>query len=269
MDNANSPEYLNKIKNTVIENLSRTRFRPSMQMTDVPRENDEEVEAELDDADEDDNKDERYTTRRWDKRIDKDGEFSDSEDEDENERNGIPKQIPGGLRRMNIMDYQNPDAVADDDSRMGSPTSASLNGDASTSANGEVHEKLLGTKGSLSPAADSDDPDFERRSDVSLASKDSHDFQGGDVEMKDDAGPAHDTEQQLSVASGHQRTPPSLLNDEYTVTWPDIQAAVPPDVDMREGDGPDDPSIAKAQGISERTEADTNAEAAAEFAKFL
>jgi len=40
-------------------------------------------------------------------------------------------------------------------------------------------------------------------------------------------------------------------------------------VDMREGDGPDDPSIAKAQGISERTEADTNAEAAAEFAKFL
>lgn len=31
MDNANSPEYLEKIKNQVIENLRRTSFAPSVQ----------------------------------------------------------------------------------------------------------------------------------------------------------------------------------------------------------------------------------------------
>lgn len=267
MDNANSPEYLNKIKNTVIENLSRTKFAPSVQMTDVPRDNDEEVEAELDDMDEDDNKDDRYTTRRWDKRIEKEGELSDSEDEDENERNGIPRQSPAGLRRMNIMDYQNRNAVPDDDSHMGSPTSGSLNGDASTSANGDVHEKLLGTKASLSPAADLDDPDSERRSDVSLISQDS---QSGDLEMKDDAGVNHDILEQVSWEADHQITRPDSPNDQSAiVTAPNLQVAAPPDVNMREEDEPDDPSIAKAQGVLERTEADTNAEAAAEFAKRL
>jgi histone deacetylase 1/2 len=117
MDNANSPEYLEKIKNQVIENLKRTTFAPSVQMTDVPRDPegmDDEADAILDDMDEDENKDTRYTRRRWDKYTEKEGELSESEDEAENERHGVRRQ-PGRRGRRNIMDYQNPHAVSDDE----------------------------------------------------------------------------------------------------------------------------------------------------------
>lgn len=116
MDNANSPEYLAKIRQSVIENLSRTKFAPSVQMQDIPPDlegMDDEADAELDDMDEDENKDVRHTQRRWDKSIENDGELSESEDEDENERNGIMRSL--GPRRRNMMDYQNPNAVDDED----------------------------------------------------------------------------------------------------------------------------------------------------------
>lgn len=113
MDNANSPEYLEKIKVQVIENLKRTTFAPSVQMTDVPRDPDEDPDNILDDLDEDEHKDQRYTSRRWDKYVEKDGDLSESEDEDENENNGVRRQ-PGVRKRRNIMDYQNADAVMED-----------------------------------------------------------------------------------------------------------------------------------------------------------
>lgn len=113
MDNANSPEYLEKIKVQVIENLKRTAFAPSVQMTDVPRDPDEDPDNILDDLDEDEHKDQRYTSRRWDKYVEKDGELSESEDEDENENNGVRRQ-PGVRKRRNMMDYQNADAVMED-----------------------------------------------------------------------------------------------------------------------------------------------------------
>lgn len=113
MDNANSPEYLEKIKVQVIENLKRTTFAPSVQMTDVPRDPDEDPDNILDDLDEDEHKDQRYTSRRWDKYVEKDGELSESEDEDENDNNGVRPQ-PGERKRRNIMDYQNPDTVMED-----------------------------------------------------------------------------------------------------------------------------------------------------------
>lgn len=113
MDNANSPEYLEKIKAQVIENLKRTTFAPSVQMTNVPRDPDEDPDNILDDLDEDEHKDQRYTSRRWDKYVEKDGELSESEDEDENENNGVRRQ-PGVRKRRNIMDYQNADAVMED-----------------------------------------------------------------------------------------------------------------------------------------------------------
>lgn len=119
MDNANSPEYLEKIKNQVIENMKRTTFAPSVQMTDVPRDPegmDDEADAILDDLDEDENKDKRFTAHRWDKYVEKDGELSESEDEEENSRNGVRRQ--NGKRRMNIMDYRNPLAAPDDEDSM-------------------------------------------------------------------------------------------------------------------------------------------------------
>lgn len=114
MDNANSQEYLEKIKVQVIENLKRTTFAPSVQMTDVPRDPDDADDHLLDDLDDDEHKDQRYTKRRWDKYVEKDGELSESEDEDENDRNGVRRQ-PGTRKRRNMMDYQNSNAVMDDE----------------------------------------------------------------------------------------------------------------------------------------------------------
>ncbi|KAL1652091.1 histone deacetylase [Diplodia intermedia] len=136
MDNANSPEYLDKIRIQVIENIKRTAFAPSVQMTDVPRSPlmagmDDEAEDEMNDLDEDENPDSRFTQHRWDKRVEKDGEFSESEDEGENEKQGVRKQ-PGRKRRMNIMDYQNANAVDGDDTPR--PSSANGAGASNTSA---------------------------------------------------------------------------------------------------------------------------------------
>jgi histone deacetylase 1/2 len=108
MDNANSREYLEKIRVQVIENLKRTTFAPSVQMQDVPRDSlamNDEDEAAMDDLDEDENPDRRRTQRRFDKYIEKDGELSESEDEEMNEANGVRKQ-PSTRKRRNRMDFR-------------------------------------------------------------------------------------------------------------------------------------------------------------------
>jgi histone deacetylase 1/2 len=108
MDNANSREYLEKIRIQVIENLKRTTFAPSVQMQDVPRDSlamNDEDEAAMDDLDEDENADRRHTQRRFDKYVEKDGELSESEDEEMNEANGVRKQ-PGTRKRRNRMDFR-------------------------------------------------------------------------------------------------------------------------------------------------------------------
>lgn len=109
MDNANSREYLEKIRSQVIENLKRTTFAPSVQMTDVPRDSmaiNDDDEAEMDDLDEDQNPDKRNTQHRFDKYVEKAGELSESEDEEMNEANGVRKQ-PGSRKRRNRLDYRN------------------------------------------------------------------------------------------------------------------------------------------------------------------
>ncbi|KAL5361908.1 hypothetical protein BJX96DRAFT_94651 [Aspergillus floccosus] len=112
MDNANTKEYLDKIRAQVVENLKRTAFAPSVQMTDVPRDPlvegmDDEADAIMDDLDEDENKDKRYTKRRFDQYVEKPGELSDSEDEEESAANGVRK--PAGLRRRNQANFRNLD----------------------------------------------------------------------------------------------------------------------------------------------------------------
>ncbi|KAI9699239.1 MAG: histone deacetylase [Bogoriella megaspora] len=149
MDNANSPEYLEKIKQQVVENLRRTAFAPSVQMQDVPRhdltgEDDiDDQEGALDDLDEDENKDQRMTQRQWDRQRQADGELYDEDDDDRaaEQYAGVRRQRNG--RRPNMMDYQNPNAAPDyvpDSgvaSGVGTPDPAtSQNGDAVASSNG-------------------------------------------------------------------------------------------------------------------------------------
>jgi len=116
MENANSKEYLEKIKIQVIENLKKTAHVPSVQLTDVPRTTMgmgdlSDYEDELDDLDEDMNADERVTMRMLDQRVARDDELDDSDNEEENANGARPQ---GSNRRRNIMDYQNPNSVADD-----------------------------------------------------------------------------------------------------------------------------------------------------------
>jgi histone deacetylase 1/2 len=113
MDNANTKEYLAKVCNKVIENLKHTTFAPSVQMTDIPRNPildgmDDEADDFMDDLDEDENKDERFAQRRFDKYMEKAGEFSDSEDEEGELANGIRRQS-GTVRRRNQLNYRNVD----------------------------------------------------------------------------------------------------------------------------------------------------------------
>ncbi|KAJ5774320.1 hypothetical protein N7457_009216 [Penicillium paradoxum] len=136
MDNANTREYLDKIRNQVVENLKRTAFAPSVQMTDVPRNPmldgmDDEADDVMDDLDEDENKDKRFTQRRFDQRTEKDGELSESEDEDENAAHGIRRQ-PGAVRRRNQVNYRNLEPDSGLDSGMATPQ------DASSAADGEM-----------------------------------------------------------------------------------------------------------------------------------
>lgn len=113
MDNANTKDYLEKIRTQVVENLKRTSFAPSVQMTDVPRGPlvegmDDEADAILDDLDEDENKDKRMTSRRFDQYVEKPGELSDSEDEEESAAVGVRRQ-PNALKRRNEINYKHLD----------------------------------------------------------------------------------------------------------------------------------------------------------------
>lgn len=153
MDNANTNDYLEKIKVQVIENLKKTAFAPSVQMQDVPRDPldprmTEEEEAELDDLDADENKDVRHTKRRWDQHVTRDDELDESEDEDEAARHGVRPQN-GAMKRRNIMDYQNDNATSDTEmSGVVTPleTVDPATTAAATEANAEVNAEVMKNK---------------------------------------------------------------------------------------------------------------------------
>jgi histone deacetylase 1/2 len=152
MENANSRDYLDKIKNQVIANLRKTAHAPSVQSTEIPRttllggiDEDEDI---LDDADEDMNKDVRHTERSWDKHVTRDDEFDESDDEEQNRANGVHSQ-PGPSKRRNIMDYQNPNTAASDiemDSGVATPEAREEAVPAVIEANAEVNAKVMEAK---------------------------------------------------------------------------------------------------------------------------
>ncbi len=275
MDNANSPDYLDKITSQVIENLKRTAFAPSVQMTDVPRDPegmDDEADAILDDLDEDENKDVRYTKHRWDKYVEKDGELSDSEDEDENEANGVRKQ-PGRPKRRNLMDYSNPAAVPDfDDSAMGTPDLVASGDDIDdpTAINAEVSAEVLDAKKSASGSP------VGEGSSSNVASPDESPVPGpvdedGDIDM--DAGPTESAAGPVIAEPptvGGQVTPPdSPPNTSIAAPPPPTQAVAAPAPtadEMDEGDTLKDLAVAKEEGREEREDDDITAEKRTEVA---
>lgn len=271
MDNANSQDYLEKIKIQVIENLKRTQFAPSVQMTDVPRDPDEDQDNILDDLDEDEHKDQRYTKRRWDKYVEKDGELSESEDEDENESNGI-RQQPGQRKRRNMMDFQNADAVMDDEDVMSGAASAQRsrsreqeelgvpNSGHEAEDNGSAHS----SNAHLEESGGSSDGATPDVSPHALAANGDDE----DVEMADDSLVIPPANTQPSTDGPQEATPPD--------SPPTISAAPAVSTNamnqlgndaMDEGDTLDDPEVAQEQGREERETEDVNAEKSTELAE--
>lgn len=78
MPNMNTPEYLRKVRETVLSHLKELQHAPSVQMQQVPVDHfsDEDVEE-----DEDKFKDERITQRERDQRVVRANEYEDSDDE--------------------------------------------------------------------------------------------------------------------------------------------------------------------------------------------
>ena len=273
MDNANSDEYLQKIKVQVIENLKRITFAPSVQMTDVPRDPegmDDEADALLDDLDEDENPDQRNTKRRWDKYVEKEGELSESEDEDENDRNGVRRQ-PNARKRRNIMDYQNPNAVPDDEE---SPRCGrSRNGDRtdeSHAVNDQVHEN---GNGNVSPRSSIANPDESGASDEASPegsiAPDGCNVEEDDVDMADDADvPGTATTIAQASADGPQEaTPPD--SPPAIAAAPVVPAQVVDQVSndaMDQDDTVEEPETTKEEGRKERELDDINAEESTEVA---
>lgn len=140
MENANSSDYLTKIKNTVIDNIRRTG-KPSVEaFTNIPggsllRGMESEDEDEEDDLDADENPDKRLTQRQRDAMIVAENEFDDqSEDEEYKASLGV-RQQPGQARRRGIMSYQNADAVEDDEGGSTLGAVRGLNGESARSTN--------------------------------------------------------------------------------------------------------------------------------------
>lgn len=211
MDNANTKDYLDKIRSQVVENLKRTAFAPSVQMTDVPRNPlvdgmDDEADDIMDDLDEDENKDKRFTQRRFDQYVEKAGELSESEDEEENAANGVRRQ-PGAIRRRNQTNYRNLDDSGLD-SGMATPQEASSVGD------GELESTLDAKMADIprtepetsTAAAGSNDQDIpadadkmavedeEKGPSTSASQQPSPPPHDEDTTMEDAAAPAPDTE---------------------------------------------------------------------------
>lgn len=270
MDNANSPEYLEKIKTQVFENLRRTTHVPSVQMTDVPRspinnmtgETLDEEEERLDDeeADLEESKDKRSTQRQLDARIARDDEFEDSDGEEEDFT--VHRKAQMLPRRVGIMDHVNPHAPPED-SGANTPMddARSPNGDAEDTdeqmqidgandvkdANAAVGEAMLAAKAEKSPAP-------ERKEE--LASNQSEAGAEADDEMPD-------APENNAAAGNGQATPP---DSPPATEAPGATGTAPPvstagDVSMTEEE-----ARAKDEGTMERNLEDAQGEANTETA---
>ncbi|KIK98511.1 hypothetical protein PAXRUDRAFT_801234 [Paxillus rubicundulus Ve08.2h10] len=85
-EDMNTPEYLDRVKNIVMDNLRRLGGPPGVQMSDVPK---TPIDDAMDDMNQDENlvlPDTRRHRRLLDSRVQADGELSDSDDEGEGGR---------------------------------------------------------------------------------------------------------------------------------------------------------------------------------------
>lgn len=113
MDNLNSREYLETLRNKIIDNLRSLPSAPSVQMQETPRNSLNPAEVEISD-DEDSDLDERISqrlrdshTQRWGDELSDDGDSDAEQDWEQDTGSRTPYTSagnPGGKRRPGIMD---------------------------------------------------------------------------------------------------------------------------------------------------------------------
>ena len=260
MDNANSKEYLEKIKIQVIENLKKTAHAPSVQLTDVPRTSLmggdlSDYEDEMDDLDEDLNADERVTMRMLDQRIERDDELDDSDNEEEG-MNGARSH--SASKRRNIMDYQNPNSVADDievDSKVETPELGNGVDEEvvpSTEPKTEVDDVVMEENEQVATVADAGEDEPSTAPAPSPTPAVDND---GDVDMEQ---AAPEPPVQVPTPTSEVHSPPLAAAAATPPSAPPTTEAPPPS---------EDPVEAKQEGEEERQEADVAAEASTEVAQ--
>lgn len=195
MENANSYEYLEKIKIAVIENLKRTAPVPSVQMQDVPRQGlgmSDEEEAELDDMDADENKDVRMTQRQWEKSTARqEDQFYESDDEEMATANGVYKT--NGKKRPSILDHPNPHADIEMDSGLMTPVK---NGDGAAADKNDAADDTMVDETTIEPN-EVDKPDTS----ATNVNED------GDIDMVDAGEPAADAPVKNEEVDGQPMLP--------------------------------------------------------------
>lgn len=244
MENANSNEYLEKIKNAVVENLKKTAA-PSVQMQDVPRQSlggmTDEDDAMLDDLDDDQNKDTRMSQRQWEKRVARDDEFEESDDEEMAGANGV-YQVSG--KGKSIMDHKNPDAPKDF-SRP--PTPEPL--DAPSSPEAEIEEELDTNEGDETmedvDATVAEDPIAEAKTEEVNPTPQNGDTTAGEVDNGGDVD--------MTEAAEHTKAP--VIKQEEAEAQPPTAAAEPITTSTEPSDKTASGSSVAAQPIESTSEA--------------
>ncbi|KAF7888491.1 uncharacterized protein EAF02_003032 [Botrytis sinoallii] len=270
MENANSKDYLEKIKIQVIENLKRTAHAPSVQMQDVPRttltgatDEDDDIMA---DADEDENMDVRHTEHRNDKHVARDDEFDEADEEEANLANGAFAQN-GQVKQRNH-------TYSDVDMDSGVPTPEIEVHDeiedaptAVTEANAKVNAELMEQKTQNSAATETLEAGPSNAPSRSNSPKPVVDDEG-DIDM---AEPLEST----TVASVQEKAENPLVPSTASVKDPpkaniatDIEAAASSEQTVPEPAIPKaDPVILKQESDTERQDANVAAEVSKETAE--
>ncbi|KAF1936948.1 histone deacetylase 2 [Clathrospora elynae] len=246
MENANSHDYLHKIKSAVIDNIRRTG-RPSVEaFTTIPdnpvelaRRLDSDAEDEDDDLDADLNPDKRMTQRQRDQQIEHDGELYDaSDDEDYKNSLGVRAQ-PGVKKRRHITDFPNPNAAAADE----------LDGLEEIGSAMSTRQPSAAKSRTQTPAAGQQDADED-----------------GDIDMDEpSAATGADAALTRSQSPAGVVTPPESPPTATTALAP--TSAPSADVDMEGNDNKEAIAAVKDEGQAERDSENVKGEVRTEVAK--
>ena len=153
MPNQNSPEYLDKIKCKLIENLRLIPHAPGVQMTAIPDDsmNIEENEAEQMDASEDASADKRGGGQiARDKRITNDQDMSDSETEDNDDNNKHKRTNNENFRNLNSLNKKRVHDLVTDNKNKTNGTSTATTGAAEATVTTEAALTSLSVSDSTS-----------------------------------------------------------------------------------------------------------------------